>query len=117
MISHLFKFIKLRLGWNKENVNESMQLRRRKKNGKTRDTDSNDDESDIDMSLRESSTSSIDEELSLQSADDSDSVCDDPLQVTNDSFVLVKFEKKNTVLYYVGKFFIITVLQNIRFHF
>lgn len=85
---------------------KELNSRQKKKKAKQIESDEDSEESEgSQFSLRESSTSPIDFETDEETDDRSihNNLNVTPEKIKDDCFVLVKFEKKTSVVYYVGK--------------
>ena len=86
------------------------ELNSRQKKKKAKKIESNDDSGESEgsqFSLRESSTSPVDLDLDKKTDDLSinNNLNVTPEKIKDNCYVLVKFEKKTSVVYYVGKVF------------
>ena len=84
------------------------ELNSRQKKKKAKKIESNDDSGESEgsqFSLRESSTSPVDLEMDEETDDRSinNKLNVTPEKIKDNCYVLVKFEKKTSVVYYVGK--------------
>ncbi|KAI4456655.1 hypothetical protein MML48_8g00010095 [Holotrichia oblita] len=83
-------------------LNEDCDKSSKPKRNKTKEIETSSGDSETDVSLRESSASSFDKLEENEEEDD----YEEPVNhenIKNGTYVLVKFEKKKSVIYYVGQ--------------
>ncbi|XP_044762023.1 uncharacterized protein LOC123319221 [Coccinella septempunctata] len=83
-------------------LNEDCDKSSKPKRNKTKEIETTSSESETDVSLRESSASPFDMLEENEEEDDSEEPVD-PENIKNGAYVLVKFEKKKSVIYFVGQ--------------
>lgn len=87
---------------------KKLNSRQNKKKARKVESDEDSEESEgSQFSLRESSTSPVDSEMDEETDDSSinNNLNVTPEKIKENCYVLVKFEKKTSVVYYVGKVF------------